>query len=130
MLNPQSQQVVYDDEIDLIELIQDFWRKKWLIILCGVLGALLAMAYALNTKEVWKSVAEVTSPRAQKIQKYLDRIYKLDKIISENEQEMQSNQSKTNQKIEEIFDEFMFTAANQVNQKSFLEQTAGNHPLN
>lgn len=54
-------QVNIDDEIDLVELLQNLWAQRWLIVIVTSVVALAALVYTLNSKPVYTSVA-VLSP--------------------------------------------------------------------
>lgn len=47
----------YEDEIDLRELFLRLWARKWLIVLCTVLSACGAVAYALQATEIFRAEA-------------------------------------------------------------------------
>ena len=48
------------DEIDLVNLILLFWRKKWIIILFIVISYLVAFGYLVNKKQNFTAISEVT----------------------------------------------------------------------
>ncbi|WP_223824928.1 LPS O-antigen chain length determinant protein WzzB [Pseudomonas profundi] len=54
-------------EIDLFELCGSLWKEKWLIVAVTVLGAALAVAYALTITPVYKTEATVIPPRQSDI---------------------------------------------------------------
>ncbi|QIW15377.1 hypothetical protein A4G20_03025 [Pasteurellaceae bacterium RH1A] len=54
----------HPDEIDLIDLFQTLWKKKWWIALSAMLFTALAGVYAFTAKEQWTSTATVTTPRS------------------------------------------------------------------
>ena len=61
MVAPENiQQNVANDEIDLRELWRVMWRGKWVIILVTTLFSSLAVFYALNSPNVYKSEALLT----------------------------------------------------------------------
>tara|TARA_B100001057_G_C22819804_1_gene938923 strand:+ start:741 stop:1958 length:1218 start_codon:yes stop_codon:yes gene_type:complete len=48
------------DEIDLVNLILLFWRKKWIIILFIVISYLVAFSYLINKKQNFTAISDVT----------------------------------------------------------------------
>lgn len=56
---------IADDEIDLRELFGVIWRGKWIIILCTVLAAGIAVAVALKMPNIYRSEALVSPVNAE-----------------------------------------------------------------
>ncbi|MEH6388829.1 MAG: Wzz/FepE/Etk N-terminal domain-containing protein [Pseudomonas profundi] len=54
-------------EMDLFELCGSFWKEKWLIAAVTILGALLAIAYALLVTPIYRTEATVIPPRQSDI---------------------------------------------------------------
>ncbi|MDO9623712.1 MAG: Wzz/FepE/Etk N-terminal domain-containing protein [Pseudomonas sp.] len=50
-----------DDEIDLVELLQNLWAQRWLIVIVTSVVALSALVYAFTSKPVYSTTA-VLSP--------------------------------------------------------------------
>lgn len=48
-----------DDEIDLSALFGALWRRKWLVILCAVLGLGLAVLFLIMVKPTYESGAQI-----------------------------------------------------------------------
>ena len=46
-----------DDEIDLVELLQNLWAQKWLIVIVTSMVALSSLVYAFTSKPVYSSTA-------------------------------------------------------------------------
>lgn len=65
-----AQPHTYDDEIDLIELVQDLWHEKWLIIAIGFVTSLIALIYALVATPVYQATAYIQEPTLSQIQSY------------------------------------------------------------
>lgn len=65
-----NQTVKQSEEIDLIELIMQLWRGKWLIASVMALTIILAIAYLFVAKQKWTSDAIVTYPDSGQIASY------------------------------------------------------------
>lgn len=61
-----------EDEIDLLELFRLLWHRKWTIAAITLLGAAIALAYALTATEKWTSIAYVRAPRVEQVKAYLE----------------------------------------------------------
>ena len=57
-----------DDTIDLYELWNTLWKKKWLIIAVTVIAALGSVVYALNAPQIYKAEALLLPPKAKDVQ--------------------------------------------------------------
>lgn len=73
-----------DDEIDLLELFGLLWRKKWWVLLSGLIGALLAGIYAFTAKEEWTSKTEIIPPNASNLGDYLILRKEYARIVGES----------------------------------------------
>ena len=62
-----------EDEIDLIELFRLLWRRKWAIAAITLLGAAIALVYALTATEKWTSMAYVRAPKVEQFKGYLEQ---------------------------------------------------------
>lgn len=60
----------HDDEIDLKELFIALWQGKVTIIACTVVCAFIAVAYALNAKQVWTTEAVIAYPQVSDFANY------------------------------------------------------------
>ncbi len=58
------------EKIDLIDVLLQIWRGKWLVALFVVSGIVLAAAYLSVAKEKWTSVAVISSPDGGQIAGY------------------------------------------------------------
>lgn len=58
------------EQIDLIDLLLQLWRGKWLIATFIALAIVLAVAYLAFAKEKWTSTAIITEPDAAQIGSY------------------------------------------------------------
>lgn len=90
------------DEIDLIEIIQRLWMKKWLIIGITVATTLIAAAYAFLTPPVYRAQATLMPPTLSDIAGFnLARnkdigleAFKVDDVYRVFTRNLQSDQSK------------------------------------
>lgn len=57
---PQENKI-YDDEIDLLKLINIFWKKKFLIIFITVIGGFSSIYYSLSLPNIYTSSALLTA---------------------------------------------------------------------
>lgn len=62
------------EQIDLIDLLVQLWRGKWLIATFIALAMVLAVAYLAFAKEKWTSTAIITEPDAAQIGSYSNAI--------------------------------------------------------
>ncbi|WP_318390405.1 LPS O-antigen chain length determinant protein WzzB [Enterobacter sp.] len=58
------------EQIDLIDLLIQLWRGKWIIALFIIIAALIAGAYVTFAKEKWTSTAVITMPDIGQIAGY------------------------------------------------------------
>jgi len=58
------------EQIDLIELILQLWRGKWVIATCVAIAIAVAGVYLVFAKEQWTSTAIITQPDAAQIGTY------------------------------------------------------------
>lgn len=59
-----------NDEIDLLDIIVQLWKGKWIIIATMVVTMLLSIVYLSVAKEKWTSEAIVTQPSAGQVASY------------------------------------------------------------
>ncbi len=78
-----NKQQINDDEIDLMELIINLWKKKNLILSITVFFAISSIVYALTAKEQWTSKAEVIAPQSSEFNDILLQRKKYSNITSE-----------------------------------------------
>ncbi len=72
------------DEIDLRELLIALWNKKLLIITCTVVGALIAIQYALTAQEWWTAKAKITQPSLTEYKDYYHLTQSLRLVLDTN----------------------------------------------
>ena len=58
---------VVDDEIDLLELLALFWRRKWLIVVVTTLCAAGGVAYALLAQQWWRAEVVMTQTDSKQV---------------------------------------------------------------
>ncbi|MFU2317859.1 LPS O-antigen chain length determinant protein WzzB [Rahnella sp. PCH160] len=66
----KNQPAKQNEEIDLIDLVLQLWRGKWVIVSIMVLTIILATAYLFVAKQKWTSEAIVTYPDSGQIANY------------------------------------------------------------
>ena len=62
------------EQIDLVDILAQIWRGKWIVIIFIVFSIVIAGAYLATAKEKWTSVAVVSSPDASQIASYTSAI--------------------------------------------------------
>lgn len=85
MSNIYSQKINESDEIDLIELIKNLWKKKLWIILSAFVCTAIAAGYAFTAKEQWTSTAVIVAPRSTELGKLLSVRAEYARIIGDND---------------------------------------------
>lgn len=66
------------DEIDLVEVVLQLWRSKWLIAMFIFLGLAVGGAYVTWSPEKWTSSATITRPDSAQIASYTFAVSVLD----------------------------------------------------
>ena len=74
-MNPKERD---SDEIDLIEVVLQLWRGKWLIVLFTLLGLVLSGIFIVYSPQKWTSTATLTRPDSAQIASYTFAISVLD----------------------------------------------------
>ena len=85
MSDSRYQKINESDEIDLIELIKNLWKKKLWIILSAFVCTAIAAGYAFTAKEKWTSTAVIVAPRPTDLGKLLPVWSEYARIIGDNE---------------------------------------------
>lgn len=62
------------EQIDLVDILAQIWRGKWVVVLFIVFSMAIAGVYLAFAKEKWTSVAVVSSPDASQIASYTSAI--------------------------------------------------------
>lgn len=68
--NRPSRQKNEAEQIDLIDVLMQIWRGKWIVALFIVLTLIVAGIYLMLAKEKWTSVAVISAPDAGQIVDY------------------------------------------------------------
>ena len=71
MSDSRYQKLNESDEIDLVELVKNLWKKKLWIILSAFVCTAIAAGYAFTAKEQWTSKSVVIAPKAANLGDYL-----------------------------------------------------------
>ena len=71
MSDSRYQKINESDEIDLIELVKNLWKKKLWIILSAFVCTTIAAGYAFTAKEQWTSKSVVIPPKVSNLGDYL-----------------------------------------------------------
>ena len=85
MSNIYSQKINESDEIDLIELIKNLWKKKLWIIVSAFVCTAIAAGYAFTAKEQWTSTAIVAAPRSTDLGSLLPVRAEYARIVGDSE---------------------------------------------
>lgn len=73
MNRPAQHNMVNSDELDLFELFQTIWNGRYILLLFGCAGFVLATIYAFTAKEQWTSRTYVSKPHLEHIGAYLEQ---------------------------------------------------------
>ena len=71
MSDSRYQKLNESDEIDLVELVKNLWKKKLWIILSAFVCTAIAAGYTFTAKEQWTSKSVVIAPKAANLGDYL-----------------------------------------------------------
>ena len=71
MSDSRYQKLNESDEIDLVELVKNLWKKKLWIILSAFICTAIAAGYAFTAKEQWTSKSVVIAPKVANLGDYL-----------------------------------------------------------
>ncbi len=85
MSDSRYQKLNESDEIDLVELVKNLWKKKLWIILSAFVCTAIAAGYAFTAKEKWTSTAVIAAPRPTDLGKLLSVRSEYARIIGDNE---------------------------------------------
>ncbi|AVL71158.1 hypothetical protein CEQ07_06825 [Oligella urethralis] len=125
------------DEIDLLDLLSTLWAHKFLILLFTVLGFAVAYGLSLLQAEQWRSSATVVAPRLIDTESLLNEarsVQRINHATSINKitdaRLLQYLNNKPNEDIDvnefliDIFNNFLYTAADPDEKQSYLSKTA------
>ena len=71
MSDSRYQKLNESDEIDLVELVKNLWKKKLWIILSAFICTAIAAGYTFTAKEQWTSKSVVIAPKVADLGDYL-----------------------------------------------------------
>lgn len=109
--------ITSSDEIDLLELFNTLWKRKFLIILIAALGFWGAYGLSLLKKEEWRSTANVVAPRLANTTELIEKNRQVQRIINPGEDVNISGL------MNRVFSTFLYTAADSDEKYSYLAQT-------
>ena len=85
MSDSRYQKLNESDEIDLIELVKNLWKKKLWIILSAFVFTIIAAVYAFTAKEQWTSTTIVVTPRSTDLGSLLPVRAEYARIVGDSE---------------------------------------------
>ena len=91
-MNNKNIEASYDDEIDLIKLMFDLWKRKLTIIGVTVIFAIASIAYALLAPQVWTSKSLIVAPNTQSVMNYLLYVQKYNTLLDSKNASFTPNQ--------------------------------------
>ena len=125
------------EEIDLLDLLRTLWAHKFLILLFTVLGFAVAYGLSLLQAEQWRSSATVVAPRLIDTESLLNEarsVQRINHATSINKitdaRLLQYLNNKPNEDIDvnefliDIFNNFLYTAADPDEKQSYLSKTS------
>lgn len=105
------------DEVDVFEVLEAFWRRRWIILFFMLVGGVLAGAFAFTAKAQWSSQALVTRPRVSELKGLIQMRRALDVSpkppIYQNGFDVRSNRLSANKIADALFNEFVQAASMQ-----------------
>lgn len=126
-LPPHYYQQSQDDVIDLRELFNLLWQGKWTIVICTVVCAALAIAYALLAKEQWSSTAKITKPQVSDYSEYQNQVVQFQPIFDIYQEDgtvLVSEKLDDLTDAENLYDLFIDEFNSSSNKKAFLETSS------
>ncbi|WOS37733.1 Ferric enterobactin transport protein FepE [Oligella urethralis] len=112
------------DEIDLLDLLSTLWAHKFLIILFTVLGFAAAYGLSLLQTEQWRSSAAVVAPRLVDTEGLLTEARTIQHINNPKSINNPKEDIDINEFLINIFNNFLYTAADHDEKQSYLSKTA------
>jgi chain length determinant protein (polysaccharide antigen chain regulator) len=107
----------YDDEIDLFELGHTVWEGRNILLICIILGAAIAVAYALTAKQQWTSVSYVSEPGLAQIDAYLNQRRVLARVNGNKPVDVSALKNS-------LYENFVQQATTRNNQQTYFENSA------
>lgn len=115
------------DQIDLIDVLTQIWRGKWIVALCIVFSVIIAGIYIAVAKEKWTSVAVVSSPDASQIASYTSAISMLS---NDNKFDITGTQQRVITRFNTAFSALVETLSNQEEpEKLTIDSAVQGQPL-
>lgn len=105
------------NEINRLELLKTLWRRKFIIILIAALGFWGAYGLSLFKKEEWRSNANVIAPQLTNIVEFIETNRQVQRIIDPSED------VNVSELMDDLFNTFLYTAADSEEKNSYLSQT-------
>lgn len=112
------------DEIDLLDLLSTLWAHKFLIILFTVLGFAAAYGLSLLQTEQWRSSAAVVAPRLVDTEGLVTEARTIQHINNPKSINNPKEDIDINEFLINIFNNFLYTAADHDEKQSYLSKTA------
>lgn len=112
------------DEIDLLDLLSTLWAHKFLIILFTVLGFAAAYGLSLLQTEQWRSSAAVVAPRLVDAEGLVTEARTIQHINNPKSINNPKEDIDINEFLINIFNNFLYTAADHDEKQSYLSKTA------
>lgn len=116
-LGGRTGEIAYDDEIDLVELLQKLWRGRFVLLGFVLAGGLIAAVYAVTARQQWTSVAYVSAPQLAQLSAYLDERRAVARVTDRKPVEAVALSGA-------LFGQFVTQAAAEGIQQRYLEQSA------
>ena len=115
------------EQIDLIDVLTQIWRGKWIIALFIVFSVVIAGVYIAVAKEKWTSVAVVSSPDASPIASYTSAISMLS---NDNKFDITGTQQRVISRFSTAFSDLVETLSNQEEpEKLTIDSAVQGQPL-
>ena len=103
------------DTIDLYELWNTLWNKKWLVIGVTVIAALGSVVYALQQPPIYKAEALLLPPKAKDVQSLNARVVEAVEVVQVVQREKETPAAKA-------FTAFKINLSSRSLQKKFIEK--------
>ncbi|RYU61820.1 LPS O-antigen chain length determinant protein WzzB [Aliivibrio finisterrensis] len=116
-----------NDEIDLKELFMALWKGKLTIILCTLIFAVGAVAYALTAQEWWSSKAKIMFPQIHDFSEYQEQVNQYQPIFDIYQYDGTVLVSESLDSLvdpEALFQNFISAYNSSNNKKNFLDESA------
>lgn len=108
--------VMPHDAVDVVELLRALWKGRYILLMCGLAGVVLAGAYAMVAKQQWTSVAYVSRPHLEQIGAYLNQRRAMARVDG-------NRQVDTEELTATLFNWFVSQAVAMKNRLDYLSET-------